>query len=70
VAGPGVLGDWAAVKQCGLNKLAEDLPGLLCVIGGCAYLPTEHMVPIFGGIQAKTTVNDDLTTMLVSVESI
>jgi DDE superfamily endonuclease len=59
VAGPGVLGDQAAVKQCGLSKLIEDLPGLLCVIGDCAYLPTEHMVPIFGGIQAKTTVNDD-----------
>jgi DDE superfamily endonuclease len=59
VAGKGVLGDQAAVKQCGLNNLIEDLPGLLCVIGNCAYLLTEHMVPIFGGIQAKTTVNND-----------
>jgi DDE superfamily endonuclease len=59
VAGPGVLGDQAAVKQCGLNKLIEDLPSLLCVIGDCAYLLTEHMVPTFGGIQAKTMVNHD-----------
>jgi DDE superfamily endonuclease len=59
VAGPGVLSDQAAIKQCGLSKLIEDLPGLLCVIGNCAYLLTEHMVPIFGGIQARTTVNND-----------
>jgi hypothetical protein len=36
----------------------EDLPGLLyCVIGDCAYTPSEHLIPIYrGGI---TSQNDN-----------
>jgi hypothetical protein len=26
----------------------------ICAIGDCAYLPTAHLIPIFGGAQAKS----------------
>jgi hypothetical protein len=47
VAGPGVLGDREAIHQIPLGRLVEELPGLYCAIGDCAYTPTEHLVPIF-----------------------
>ena len=38
--------------------LLEDLPGLYCVIGDCAYTPSEHVVSIYrSGI---TSQNDNL----------
>jgi DDE superfamily endonuclease len=59
VAGPGVLGDWEALQQISLGSLIEKLPGLFCAIGDCAYSPTEHLVPIFRGSQAKYHKNDN-----------
>ena len=59
VAGPGVLGDREAVNQISLGKLVEQLPGLYCVIGDCAYTPTEHLVPIFRGEHALVARNDN-----------
>ena len=49
IAGPGVMADCDAIAECPLGRLIENLPGLFCAIGDCAYLPTEHLVPIFGG---------------------
>ena len=48
VGGPGVMGDREAVKESGLSKLVEKLPGLLYCIGDCVYTPTEHLIPIYG----------------------
>lgn len=59
VAGPGVMGDREACRECGLYDLIEDLPGMYTVIGDCAYKPTEHMAPIYGGNQAKIVENDN-----------
>jgi hypothetical protein len=58
VAGPGFLGDLEAINQIPLGLLIENLPGLFCAIGHCAaYTPTEHLVPIFRGDQAKYQKN-------------
>jgi DDE superfamily endonuclease len=59
VAGPGVLGDREAINQIRLGKLVEELPGLYCAIGDCAYTPTEHLVPIFRGEHALSPRNDN-----------
>ena len=59
VAGPGVLGDCKAINQIRLGKLVEELPGLYCAIGDCAYTPTEHLVPIFRGKHALLPRNDN-----------
>jgi hypothetical protein len=50
VAGPGVMGDNDAIGECSLGKLIENLPTGYVVIGDAAYTPTEHMVPIFFGV--------------------
>ena len=59
VAGPGVMGDCEAVYEIELGNLVSKLPGLYCAIGDCAYTPTEHLIPIFGGAQAKNKRNDN-----------
>lgn len=59
IGGPGVTKDRTAVKESGLYGLIEGLPtGYIC-IGDCAYQPTEHLVPIFGGEQANVKDNDN-----------
>lgn len=50
VAGPGVMGDRDALNESGLYDIIEKLPELFCTIGDCAYKATEHMLPIFSGI--------------------
>ena len=52
VGGPGIMGDREAVKESGLSKLVEKLPGLLYCIGDCAYAPTEHLIPIYSADNA------------------
>jgi hypothetical protein len=47
------------LHQILLGALIEKLPGLFCAIGDCAYTPTEHLVPIFTGDQAKYHKNDN-----------
>lgn len=59
IAGPGVLGDREAISQIPLGRLVEELPGLYCAIGDCAYTPTEHLVPIFRGEHALSPKNDN-----------
>jgi DDE superfamily endonuclease len=49
-AAPGVTGDRDAIKQCSLFDLVESLPKGICVIGDAAYQPTEHMVPVYQGV--------------------
>jgi hypothetical protein len=53
VVGPGVMGDPKAIFELPLGKLIESLPNLYCVIGDCAYTPTEHLVPIYRAKNAK-----------------
>jgi hypothetical protein len=59
LAGPGVMGDREACRECNLYDLIENLPGNFCAIGDCAYKPTPvHMVPVYGGNLAKLKEND------------
>ena len=59
VAGPGVMGDRDAIKQVELHNLIDALPGLYCVIGDCAYTPSEKMIPIYRGADATTARYDN-----------
>ena len=59
VAGPGVMPDREAIEQVPLNRMIENLPGTFCVIGDCAYRPSEHLVPIFGGASALDPLHDN-----------
>ena len=59
IAGPGVMGDREALTQVSLGCLVEQLPGMYCVIGDCAYTPTEHLVPIFRGANASLQRNEN-----------
>lgn len=49
-AAPGVTGDRAAIKACSLHDLVESLPQGICCIGDAAYAPSEHMVPVYQGV--------------------
>ena len=59
VGGPAC--DREAVKESGLSKLVEKLPGLLYCIGDCVYTPTEHLIPIYG---ADNTTKLDTTIII------
>jgi hypothetical protein len=53
------MGDQDTIKQVPLGRFIELLPGLFCVIGDCAYTPTEHLVPIFIGAEEQTIINNN-----------
>ena len=57
IAGQGSMPDRDALSQCKLGEKIENLPGLYCAIGDCAYTPTEHCIPIFGGAQGLQRAN-------------
>eukprot|EP00980_Cylindrotheca_fusiformis_P016821 scaffold5074_cov99-Cylindrotheca_fusiformis.AAC.3 len=59
VGGPGVTSDRKGIHESGLFALVEKLPPGYVVIGDCAYQPTEHLVPIFGGDLALKKDNDN-----------
>jgi hypothetical protein len=59
IGGPGVMCDRDAINESGLGELINNLPGLFCAIGDCAYVASEHVVPIFGGAQAMLPRNDN-----------
>jgi DDE superfamily endonuclease len=49
-ASPGVTADRYAIRHCNLHGLIEELPFGICCIGDAAYEATEHMVPIYHGV--------------------
>jgi hypothetical protein len=53
------MGDREACNEVELGALINALPGLFCVIGDCAYTPSEHLVPIFRGVNATAPRNDN-----------
>jgi hypothetical protein len=57
---PGVMGDCNAIKNMvkKLGSLVEDLPGLYCAIGDCAYTASKRLIPIFRGEMARTPRNN------------
>jgi len=58
-AAPGVTQDRIAIQRCSLSKLIEQLPIGVCSIGDAAYDPTEHMVPVYCGVDRKTPMFDN-----------
>jgi hypothetical protein len=58
-AAPGVTGDRDAIKQCSLHGLIEGLPAGICVIGDAAYEATEHLVPVYQGVDKRVQKYDD-----------
>ena len=53
------MSDREAIKEIKLYDLLDNLPSLYCGIADCAYMPTEHLVPIFGGAQARIPKNNN-----------
>jgi hypothetical protein len=53
------MGDKEAINEIELGDMISSLPGLYCAIGDCAYMASEHLVPIFGGAQAMIEKNDN-----------
>ena len=52
LAAPGVTADRDAIEQCPhLYNAIEGLPFGICVIGDAAYEATEHMVPVYQGLE-------------------
>ena len=49
LAGPGVMPDRDALKECSLYDLIENLPLGYVTVGDPAYTPTERLAPIFYG---------------------
>ena len=59
LAACGVTGDRDAIQHCGLSDLIEQLPVGICVIGDAAYEPSEHLVPVYQGIDRLVPINDN-----------
>jgi hypothetical protein len=59
MAAPGVSKDRDAAKQCGLTELVEGLPRGVCCIVDAAYEPTEHMVPVYQGVDKRRPTYDN-----------
>lgn len=58
-ASPGVTADRYAIRHCQLYDLIEGLPFGICAIGDAAYEATEHLVPIYHGVDRLKDKNDD-----------
>jgi DDE superfamily endonuclease len=64
IGGPGVTKDRQGVKESGLFHKVQGLPrGFVCV-SDCAYMPTEKMIPTFGGDLALKRDNDNFNFYL------
>ena len=59
VAGPGIAKDRKAVRGCALKDIAEKLPLGHCIIGDSAYEGSEHLVPIYSGLDRLKTKCDN-----------
>jgi hypothetical protein len=59
VAAPGSTGDNDAMSQISLASHLAKLPLGYCIIGDAAYTATEHLIPIYKGIDRLIKKNDD-----------
>jgi hypothetical protein len=59
VAGPGNMGDREALYECGLGQLIDRLPGHYVAILDCAYMPTDHAVPLYCSIDRRQPFYDN-----------
>ena len=58
-ASPGVTADRYAIRHCNLHKLIQSLPLGICAIGDAAYEASEHLVPIYHGVDRLKERNDN-----------
>jgi len=59
VAGPGSMNDCQAINECEASRCVESIPFPYIVIGDSAYMPTERLVPIYGGAAKEKKLFDD-----------
>jgi hypothetical protein len=59
VAAPGGQGDIKALARTSLLAILSNLPLGYFIIGDNAYEPSEHLVPVFGGIDRLNVDNDN-----------
>lgn len=59
VAGPGSMHDNAAYNTTTLVDLVENLPVGIFLVCDNAYLPSEHLIPVFGGTERLEPGKDD-----------
>jgi DDE superfamily endonuclease len=52
------MADREAIYQVPLGRIIDALPHLYCVIGDYAHTPTEHLVPIYRGVNVAVPQND------------
>jgi hypothetical protein len=64
IGGPGVTKDRQGVKECGLFKKVQSIPGQFIHVCDCAYQATEKFVPTFGGDLALRRDNDNFNFFL------
>ena len=50
IVGPGNMNDRVAFYECDLASMVDNLPPGYCVIGDAAYDPSEHVTPIYYGV--------------------
>jgi DDE superfamily endonuclease len=68
LAGPGVMPDRDALKECELHDLIEKLPLGYVAIGDAAYTATEKLASIYYSDAGKITKYDSYNYLPVSVE--
>ena len=59
LAGPGSMNDKTAIHHCALGRYIECLPSGYAAIGDVAYEPTEHLTPIFYGVNQPDPLHDN-----------
>ena len=59
VAAPGSAPDINAFKRTMLEAVLAKLPLGYFIIGDCAYPPSEHLIPVFGGTARLNLDNDN-----------
>ena len=59
VAGPGAMHDQAAYEGTTLPSLVESLPVGTFIIADNAYTATEHLIPVYGGLERLEPGKDD-----------
>ena len=59
LAGPGSMNNKTVIRHCALGRYIECLPSGYAAIGDAAYEPTEHLTPIFYGVNQSDPLHDN-----------
>ena len=67
VAAPGSMHDSKAYQETTLPSLVKNLPPNVFIVADNAYTPTEHLVPVYGGIERAQIGKDDTNYFILQV---